>query len=175
MKTSYNNTRLMLLLFTTLLFNTQNFAQNTNEESLDKTIVRTTTGINDPTIENCNFNVVLDEVEILLKERQKNNMNFQKINEAIVSKTTSKLGNNFCKLFCKFNQSNEVSYPFAVSIIEKFVKGNKCPEICIFANNNIVYKFRSLAKDTYLYAAVQESNKRLKAFQLSNKQLYAGE
>ncbi len=173
MKNSYNNKQLMLLLFTSLLFNTQIIAQRSNEELIDENILRTSSDINKNSTDN--FIVVLDEIEIIIKKRKKGIKKSQKTNEQFVGKTNLKLKNNFCDLFSQYNQSNGVTYPFAINIIEIFEGDSRFPEICILVNNNIIYKFRSLAKDAYLYAAVQESNKRLNKYHLDNKQLYAGE
>ncbi len=168
-----NNNIQLLLLFTSLLFSTQIIAQRSNEELVDNII--STVSLN--YIENStdNFIVVLDEVEIILKNSKKSIKKEQNTNKKIIGNTISKLGNNFCDLFSQYNQSNGVTYPFAINIIEIFEGDSRFPEICILANNNIIYKFRSLPKDAYLYAAVQESNKRLKEYLLSSKQLYAVE
>lgn len=156
-----NNKQLMLLLFTSLIFSTHCFAQNSNEDFVENSITD-------------NSVVVLDEIEIILKQKQKSSTKFHKTNETIIRNANLELENNFYKLFHQFNQSNEVVYPFAVSITERFIGTSLCPEICIHVKDHLVYKFKLLPNDSYLYAAVQESNKRLKEYYLDNKQLYAG-
>lgn len=174
MKTN-NNTILMLLLFTSLIFNTKTFAQKNNEELIDDSLTTVNSDLSViSTSDNCNFVIKLDEIEIILTKNKKNETESTKTNNAVASNTISELEDAFCKLFRQFNQSNKVMYPFAVSITKRFIGDSKCPEICIKVDNNLVYTFKLIPNDSYLYAAVQESNKRLKEYYSRNKQLYAG-
>ena len=119
--------------------------------------------------------IILDEVEIILIMKPKVNVDLQAGNESIVKNASSKPGQSFCKLFCDFNQSHKITYPFVVQITERMIEKSINTEICVFANSNLIYKFRSLDSEGYLNAAVQESNKRLDLYSLSSAQSYAGE
>ncbi len=166
-----NNTFVMLLLFATLLFIPQIFSQGSNEEFVDNVISTERLNLNEiSTTEK--FAVVLDEIEIKLKTRNRNVKKTRKTNEAIVNNTSLNGVSDFSNLFRQFNQINRITYPFEINIVDVSVEDERCPEICIVVDSNVVYKFRLLSKYSYLYAAVQESNRRLNQYLLDNKQLY---
>ena len=154
-----NNTRVMLLLFATLLFTPKLFPQDSSAEF----VANATTE---------KFDVVLDGIEINLKKRTRNTIKTGKTNQAIVSNTSPNRISDFSDLFRQFNQTNGITYPFEINIVDRSMANTKYPEVCIVVDSNVVYKFRLLSKHSYLYAAVQESNKRLNQYLLVNKHLY---
>ncbi len=154
-----NNTRVMLLLFATLLFTPKLFSQDSSAEF----VANATTE---------KFDVVLDGIEINLKKRTRNTIKTGKTNQAIVSNTSPNRISDFSDLFRQFNQTNGITYPFEINIVDRSMANTKYPEVCIVVDSNVVYKFRLLSKHSYLYAAVQESNKRLNQYLLVNKHLY---
>lgn len=167
-----NNAFVMLLLFATLLFNPQIFSQGNNEEFVDNLVSAERLNLNEiSTTEK--FAVVLDGIEIKLRKR--NVKKTRKTNEAIVTNTSLNRVSDFSNLLRQFNQKNRITYPFEINIVDVSVVDAKCPEICIVVDSNVVYKFRLLSKHSYLYAAVQESNKRLNQYLLDNKQLYVSD
>jgi len=93
------------------------------------------------------------------------------VNKEIVNNTFSQLGNDFCCFFYKINGLKKSTYPFEVEIKEKIKMGTNLVEIYILVDNDVVYKFITLEKPKYLYAAAQESNKRLDEYYL-NRLLY---
>lgn len=93
------------------------------------------------------------------------------INNEIVNNTFSQLGKDFCCFFYKINGLKKSTYPFEVEIKEKIKIGTNLVEIYILVDTEVVYKFITLEKPKYLYAAAQESNKRLDEYYL-NRLLY---
>lgn len=76
--------------------------------------------------------------------------------------------------FNEINKQDKSIFPSDIIISEKISSDNRNSEISVHANNELVYKFRTLAKKDYLYAAAQESIKRLKKFYLNgNGSLFA--
>jgi hypothetical protein len=89
-------------------------------------------------------------------------------NIIITNNTISANGNNFCNYLFQIFQSKYI-YPFSVKVTEKKKKNGKGSEIHIFVNEDeFVYKFRTLNRKSYLYAAAQESYKKLKKHHLDN-------
>ena len=164
MKNTYSNAHFLFLLIISLLFFIQNFAQNNN-----KLTYNTISEINknfdlNTSVRNTSPVIVLNEIEILLEKELQN----QKINEAIEKNTFSELGNSFYNLYKSFNQSKEVIYPFVINVEERPIAGSMSSEICILVNDKLIYKFRALAKNNYLIAAAQESNKQLEKYFCKN-------
>ena len=161
----------MLLLFATLLSIPQIFCQVNNEEFVGN--IASTERLNRNEISTIErFAVVLDGIEINLKKRNRNVKKARKTIEAIVNNTSLNKISEFSNLFRQFNQTNRITYPFEINIVDVSVEDASYPEIWIVVDSNVVYKFRLLSKHSYLYAAVQESNKRLNQYLLDNKQLY---
>ena len=161
----------MLLLFTALLFIPKIFSQANNEEFVDTNISAERLNRNEiSTTEK--FAVVLDEIEIILKKRNRNVKKNRKINDTIVINTSLNGVSDFSNLFRQFNQTNRITYPFEINIVDVSVEDARCPEIYVVVDSNVVYKLRVLSKPSYLYAAIQESNKRLNQYLLDNKQIY---
>ena len=159
-----NNRHVMLLLFATLLFTPRLFSQDSSEKFVAN-IISTTE----------KYDVVLDRIEINLNKRNRNVIKTRKTNQAIVSNTNPNRISDFSNLFRQFNQTNGITYPFEINIVDRSIDDMRYPEICIVVDSNVVYKFRLLSKHAYLYAAVQESNKRLNQYLLVNNHLYTSE
>ena len=166
-----NNTFVMLLLFATLLFIPQIFSQGNNDDFVDDVVSMDGFNLNEIASAK-KYEVVLDGIEINLNKRNRNVSRTRGNIEATLISTELIGASYFSKLFREFNEINGINYPFEINIVDKSVKDTRYPEICIVVDNNVVYKFRFLSKRTYLYAAVQESNKRLNQYLLENKKLY---
>ena len=172
MKTINNNVQfLLLLLFTSLLPFTQAIAQNNDKEKAE---IHTQKINSDYRVSTTNPHVVLDGIEIDLRKTKKADFNREEIQDVLVVNTRTELGCNFCNLLKKYNKLNGVIYPCHVNVTEKILNGGLSSEIRIFVEENLIYKFRALAKKEYLLAAAQESNKRLKKY-FDKERLYAGE
>lgn len=162
----------MLLLFATLLFIPQIFSQGNNEEFVNDVIAAKRINLNEISISE-KFVVVLDGIQINLKK--KNYRKTRRTNKEILKNTSSPKINDFSNLFKQFNLNNDISYPFEVNIVDVTLDDAKSPEICIVVDSNVVYKFRLLSKQSYLYAAVQESNKRLNQYFIDNGQQFTSD
>lgn len=75
---------------------------------------------------------------------------------------------DFFDFFNEISQISKTKYASDVTITEKYRDNSQHTEISIVSNDRLIYKFRTLAKNEYLYAAAQESVKRLKKFYLSS-------
>lgn len=96
------------------------------------------------------------------------NLKIETLDTSIINHVTSNSGKDFFDFFNQLNELYETTYPSDVTIIEKHSFDNQNTEIIIHSNDKLVYKFRTLAKKDYLYAAAQESVKRLQKFYLKN-------
>ena len=85
----------------------------------------------------------------------------------IVKNTKTNHGEYFLVFLNEINKRDKTIFPSDVIISEKISSDNRNSEISVHTNNELVYKFRTLAKKDYLYAAAQESIKRLKKFYLN--------
>lgn len=86
--------------------------------------------------------------------------------DKIVSNITSNSGKDFSYFFNQINLLSNTTYSSDVTISENYRNDNKSTEISIHSKSRLIYKFRTLEKKDYLYAAAQESIKRLKMFYL---------
>ena len=109
--------------------------------------------------------IATDSIDYNTFSKQENSRKKEPLNSeftcAIVNNTFSQRGNDFCEFFTQVNQQKKATYPFVVEIKEKNRKGTNLVEIFILVEDQVVYKFKTLENPTYLFAAAQESNKRL--------------
>ena len=92
-----------------------------------------------------------------------------KKNSKLINKNVfSKQASDFCMFLKQINSSKTANFPFVVEIKEMQKLGTQINEIFILVNGKEVYKFRTLEKLSYLYAAAQETNKRLDKYTLNN-------
>lgn len=85
----------------------------------------------------------------------------------IVKRTTTKHGKFFIVFFNEINKNSKTIFPSEVIISEKICSDNRNTEISVHTNDYLIYSFRAIPKKDYLYAAAQESVKRLKKFYLN--------
>lgn len=93
-----------------------------------------------------------------------------RLDTSIINNITSNSGKDFFDFFNQINKLNETRYASDITISENYRPDSQNTEISILSNDKLIYKFRTLAKKGYLYAAAQESVKRLKKFYLINNE-----
>ncbi len=98
---------------------------------------------------------------------------FSKSNKAIivspkklVKNVVTDEGREFYQFFTDIYTENKIDNPANVVVYEKSLSNVRHTEISIVSDNKLIYKFKALAKKDYLYAAAQETIKRLKLFYL---------
>lgn len=85
-------------------------------------------------------------------------------NDKIVSNVTTNSGKDFFNFFNQINLLSDTIYTSDVTISEKHRDNSRHTEISIHSDSRLIYKFRTIAKKDYLFAAAQETIKRLKLF-----------
>ncbi len=123
------------------------------------------------TIKNGSFELSSDtykfgKIEKTIHTNKSGKVSVMKQPETVVENTISKRGRDFSVFFNQLNKQNNRNYPSSITISENSHIDSQNTEIRIISNNKLVYKFRTLAKNDYLYAAAQETIKRLKMFNL---------
>lgn len=88
----------------------------------------------------------------------------------IIKNTRTKHGKYFSVFFNEINKEDKTIFLSDVIISEKINSSNRSTEISVHSNNQLIYKFRTIAKKDYLYAAAQETIKRLKKFYLNGSE-----
>lgn len=92
----------------------------------------------------------------------------------IINSLKTSQGEDFFNFFVELSKVNNTSFPLNLVILENYRESSNNTEISIFADNKLVYKFRTLENKEYLYAAAQESIKRLlKFYAIANKDILA--
>jgi hypothetical protein len=88
-----------------------------------------------------------------------------------VENVMTKLGKDFYEFFNQINRLNNISYPFVIIVNEKPSVGGQNSEISVVINDDIVYRFRTQPKESYLYSAALEANKQIYKYHVNKKVL----
>lgn len=93
-------------------------------------------------------------------------------NWTIVNSLETSQGEDFFNFFIELSKVNNTTYPLDLVILENYRESSYNTEISIFTGAKLLYKFRTLENKEYLYAAAQESIKRLARFcEIANKDI----
>ncbi len=97
------------------------------------------------------------------------------ISGMIVENVLSKSGKEFYEYFGVVNRLYGISYPYIITINEKPFFGGQNSEISVLINDEVIYSFKAIPKDDFLYAAALEAHKRVFSHYTRRKELYIGE
>lgn len=109
----------------------------------------------------------IGEKDLILRNNSGKNTSTNNVKDVISRNITTSIGKDFFKYFNQISGLNKNMYSKDVVISENYSLESKNTEISVHSNNRLIYKFRTLAKKDYLYAAAQESIKRLKKFYIN--------